>query len=81
MNAILNLMQTVDDDALLALSEAIDVELERRLDWEDPIRESTRRRTGGRQCGYRHYKHRARANVPPAPMIDSGPPQRRRLAA
>jgi hypothetical protein len=78
MNAILNLMRRLNDDQLLGLSEAIDVELDRRIEREDPIPGSTRRRAVDRQYSYRRSNG---AHAMPARMVDQRPPLRRRLAA
>jgi hypothetical protein len=78
MNAILNLMRRLNDDELLGLSEAIDLELDCRIEREDPVPGSTRRRAVDRQYSYRHSNG---SHAMPARMIDRRPSLRRRLAA
>jgi hypothetical protein len=53
MNYILNLLQRLSDDELTRLSEAIDLELDRRMDALDDIPDSARRRAVHRQKSYR----------------------------
>jgi hypothetical protein len=53
MNAFLKRLQSLDNDELLGISEAIDIELERRLEQADPIPESARRRAIAREKSYR----------------------------
>jgi hypothetical protein len=78
MNAMLNRMRRLDDEELLSLSEAVDLELEWRLEREDPIPGSTRRRAVDRRYSYRRNNG---TKAPPAQMIDRRPTLRRRLAA
>ncbi len=54
MNAILNRLRKLSEDELLSVSEAIDTELERRLEKEDDVPDSARRRAIQRQKSYRH---------------------------
>jgi hypothetical protein len=55
MNAILNRLRKLSDDELLCVSEAIDVELEQRLQREsEDIPDSARRRAVQRGKSYRH---------------------------
>jgi hypothetical protein len=54
MNAILNRLRRLSEDELLSVSEAIDTELERRLELQDEIPDSARRRAVQRQKSYRH---------------------------
>lgn len=77
MNTILNLLRKLDHDELLRVSEAIDIELERRIDREDTIPESARRRANDRQSSYR------RSNGSSAPLVRfvGLRPEKRRLAA
>jgi hypothetical protein len=63
MNAILKRIPTLCDDDLLCLSEAIDVELDGRLDRTESIPESARRRAVSRNHSYR------RSNGAAAPPI------------
>lgn len=53
MNSLLRRIQQMGDDELLGLSEAIDFELDRRLETTDPIPDSARRRAHSRQNSYR----------------------------
>lgn len=78
MNAILNRLHRLSDDELLNLSEAIDLELERRLQREGEIPDSARRRAVQRQKSYRHSLGSAALPVKVTGMKDS---RRRRLAA
>jgi hypothetical protein len=78
MNAILNVLGRLDDDQLLRVSEAIDSELDRRLERSDPIPESARRRAIDRQFSYRHCNGSAGA---PVRFVGLRPTVRRRLAA
>lgn len=54
MNAILNRLQRLSDDELLSVSEAIDLEMERRLERQEEIPDSARRRAVQREKSYRH---------------------------
>jgi hypothetical protein len=78
MNAILKRLHQMHDDELLSVSEAIDFELERRLERTDPIPESARRRAIDRQGSYRHSNGAA---APPVRIVGLHPSPRRRLAA
>lgn len=53
MNYILNQLRRLSDDELTSLSEAIDSELDRRMDVIDDIPDSARRRAVQRQKSYR----------------------------
>jgi ribosomal protein S13 len=78
MNAILNRLQRLSDDELLSVSEAIDIELELRLERQEEIPDSARRRAVQRQKSYRHSLGSAALPVKVTGMKDS---RRRRLAA
>ena len=54
MNAILKRLHSLQDDDLLNLSEAIDIELARRQGHADAIPESARSRAIARGQSYRH---------------------------
>lgn len=54
MKPILKRLKQMGDDELLGLSEAIDVELDCRLETIDSIPDSARRRANARQQSYRH---------------------------
>lgn len=53
LNTLLKRLHKLADDELLAVSEAIDRELERRQEQEDPIPESARLRAIRRTQSYR----------------------------
>ena len=78
MNAILKRLQQMHDDELLNLSEAIDSELERRLERTDPIPESARRRAIARQNSYRRSNGAA---APPVRAVGLQPSPNGRFAA
>jgi ribosomal protein S13 len=78
MNAILKRLRQLSDDELLSVSEAIDIELEHRLEREDEIPDSARRRAVQRQKSYRHSLGSSALPVKVAGLKDS---RRRRLAA
>lgn len=63
MNAILKRLHGMGDDDLLNLSEAIDVELERRLEHTGAIPESARSRAIARGQSYRHSTGAAAAPI------------------
>lgn len=54
MDAFLKRLHRFDNDELLGISEAIDLELERRLNETDAIPESARQRAISRDRSYRH---------------------------
>jgi hypothetical protein len=62
MNAILKRLHGLGDDELLDLSEAIDVELDRRSEQVDSIPDSARRRALARGHSYRRCNG---ASAPP----------------
>jgi hypothetical protein len=78
MRSILKLLRRMADEELLSVSEAIDVELERRLEKVDPVPDSARRRAVMRQQSYRH---RTGAAAPPVTATGLGKARRNRLAA
>jgi ribosomal protein S13 len=78
MNAILKRLRQLSDDELLSVSEAIDIELEHRLEREDEIPDSARRRAVQRQKSYRHSLGSSALPVKVAGLKDS---RRRRFAA
>ena len=53
MNTILNRLRHLSDDELLSVSEAIDTELERRMERIEGIPDSARRRAQQREKSYR----------------------------
>jgi hypothetical protein len=54
MNGLLRRLHTLADHELLGISQAIDLELERRLTEEDETPESARQRAVSRSQSYRH---------------------------
>ena len=77
MNAILKRLQQLDNDDLLSLSEAIDVEFENRLDRNDGIPDSARRRALAREQSYRHSTG---ASAPPIRAVGLRDTRRHRAA-
>ena len=78
MQSILKRLRKLADDELLAMSEAIDLELEARLARADDISESARSRAIERQQSYRH---RTGAAAPPIVAVGLGKNNRDRRAA
>ena len=78
MNTVLKLVQRMDDDELLNVSEAIDRELDRRLEHMVTIPDSARRRANDRQHSYRHDNG---ASAPPVRLVGLRPLHYRRRAA
>ncbi len=78
MNTILKRLRKLDDEELLALSEAIDVELDRRLERVDAVSESARRRAVQRQ---RSYRREIGSAAPPISTVGLGKGRKRRMAA
>jgi len=78
MNAILNRLKRLSDDELLRVSEAIDLEFEHRLQREEEIPDSARRRAVQRQKSYRHSLGSAAL---PVKIIGMKEPEHRRRAA
>jgi ribosomal protein S13 len=78
MNAILKRLRQLSDEELLSVSEAIDIELEHRLQRADDVPDSARRRAVQRQKSYRHSLGSSAMPVKMAGLKDS---RRRRLAA
>ena len=54
LNSLLKRLHKLADDELLAVSEAIDRELENRQEHQEPVPESARRRAIQRSQSYRH---------------------------
>ena len=77
MNAILKLMRKLGDDELLGLSEAIDLELEHRLERIDMIPDSARRRALAREQSYRHCNG---SSAPPIRAVGLRETRRQRAA-
>jgi hypothetical protein len=78
MQSILKRLRKLADDELLAMSEAIDLELEARLVRADDTPESARSRAIERQQSYRH---RTGAAAPPIVAVGLGKNNRDRRAA
>lgn len=78
MTAILNRLRQLSDEELLSLSEAIDLELEFRMERHDGVPDSARRRAVQRQKSYRHSLGSAALPVKIAGMKEG---RRCRLAA
>lgn len=78
MNSILKHLRKLADDELLAVSEAIDIELERRLErTEEEIPDSARRRAVQRDQSYRRATG---ASAPPIYAVGLGKQKDRRAA-
>ena len=77
MNAILKRLQSLDNDELLNISEALDIELERRLDHTNAIPESARSRAIERGQSYRHS---AGSSAPPIRAVGLRDRRRNRAA-
>lgn len=78
MNTVLKLLRKMDDDDLLRVSEAIDIELNCRLERADAIPESAKRRAASRQSSYRHSTGAA---APLVRFVGLREAPKRRLAA
>jgi hypothetical protein len=77
MNAILKRLEQMVDDELLTLSEAIDVELERRLSRAETAPESARSRAIARGQSYRRTTG---ATAPPIRAVGLRDTRRHRAA-
>ncbi len=77
MNAILKRLPQLCNDDLLALSEAIDVEMEGRVSREEGIPDSARRRAVSREHSYRRSNG---ASAPPIRAVGLRDTRRRRAA-
>ena len=77
MSSLLKRLQQMGNDELLGLSEAIDFELDQRLENSDPIPDSARRRANSRQQCYRHSTGSA---APPIRAVGLKDVRRRRAA-
>jgi hypothetical protein len=78
MKAMLKRLRKLDNDELLAVSEAVDIELSYRMERADTIPDSARRRAVQRQHSYRS---RYGASAPPVRVVGLREAPRRRLAA
>lgn len=77
MNAILKRLHQLDDDDLLSLSEAIDVEMEHRMERNEGIPDSARRRALARETSYRRCTG---ASAPPIRAVGLRDIRRNRAA-
>lgn len=77
MNTVLKLLRKMDDDELLQVSEAIDIELSRRWERADGIPDSARRRANARLSSYRRCNGAA---APPVSVVGLRESPRRRAA-
>jgi hypothetical protein len=78
MHALLDRLRQLSDDELLAISEAVDTELECRMERTDPMPESARRRAVMRQQSYRRTTG---SHAPPVYTTGLGKNRRGRIAA
>lgn len=77
MNALLRHLHNLADDELLGISEAIDIELERRLNESDEVPASAR------QCAIargQSYRHSTGSTAPPIRAVGLRKAPDRRLA-
>ncbi len=77
MKALLKRLRRLGDDELLTVSEAIDCELERRLERTERIPESARRRAVERSHSYRQ---RNGSSAPPVRVTGMRQPRSRRIS-
>ncbi len=78
MKSIINQLQELADADLYALSEALDMEMQRREDAIGVVPDSARRRVVERGQSYRH---RTGAGAPPVRITGIGKPTPKRRAA
>jgi hypothetical protein len=78
MHAIVKRLRQMADDDLLALSEAIDMEVAHRLEIAEETPDSARRRAVMRQQSYRRVTG---ANATPVQVTGLGKHRRNRMAA
>ena len=77
MNAILKRLRQLGDDELLSLGNAVDAELGRRLERENGVPDSARRRAVARGVSYRRCNG---ASAPPIRAVGFRDTRRRRAA-
>jgi hypothetical protein len=77
MKSIINQLQELADTDLYALSEALDLEMQRREDATGEVPDSARRRAVEREYSYRH---RTGAGAPPVRITGIKPSPKRRAA-
>ncbi len=80
LNSLLKRLHKLADDELLSVSEAIDRELERREEHEDPIPESARLRAVKRTQSYRRTTGSSALPVRVAGLREKGKQHRRKAA-
>ncbi len=78
MNSIVKRLRKLADDELLAIGEAVDIELARRLDREEDAPDSARKRAVQRSQSYRHETGAAGVPIRVAGMPKPG--KHRRVA-
>jgi hypothetical protein len=78
MKSIINQLQELADTDLYALSEALDLEMQRREDAVGEVPDSARRRAVEREYSYRR---RTGAGAPPVRITGIGKPSPKRRAA
>lgn len=78
MHPILKQLRQLADEDLQLISEAIDIELTRRLEREDDIPDSAKRRANLREKSYRRSLG---SSAPPVRATGLGKDRRRRFAA
>jgi hypothetical protein len=77
MHSIMKQLKDLAEADLYALSEAVDLELQRREDVGGDVPESARRRAVEREQSYRH---RVGAGAPPVRIVGLGKPGKRHAA-
>lgn len=78
MKSVLKQLKKLNDDELLVVSDAIDAELERRMEREEVIPDSARRRAVQRQ---KSYRSRTGSSAPPVAATGLKPSDGKRRAA
>ncbi|MGW8257344.1 MAG: hypothetical protein ACWGMZ_07670 [Thermoguttaceae bacterium] len=78
MNSIIKKLKFLNKDELLLISEAIDVEIDRRQTRMDEVPESARRRAVMRDKSYRHATG---SSAPPVRVTGLKGPRKRPFAA
>ncbi len=78
MNAFLKSLKSLDDEQLVTMSDAIDLELEHRMECYDDLPDSARRRAVERGGSYRRKNG---SSAPPVALTGLRDPVRKRHAA
>ncbi|MFW6125241.1 MAG: hypothetical protein ACOC46_03765 [Pirellulales bacterium] len=78
MKSLVKQLKKLNDDELLGVSDAIDAELERRMEREESVPDSARRRAVQRQQSYRS---RTGSSAPPVAATGLKPRREKRRAA